>query len=292
MVGSLWLDQVHVTQVRALLFPTRSWTLGRDPSVALRGALGAAMMDLECVREDRQCAPCPHADSCLISSWYDPGRNTGRSRPFTLWGTPGVGAEVGPERPLVADMTFTEPLPKPELLKLAWDRVGRVGVGHDRIPADVELMVLGGEGSGWPGPVPLRQVARVPRGVVRAKLHFDVPLQLKEAGEPTPTAVLEAMINRVRGVARRQGVRIDRWFPNRLRGYWEQLRHLPGQRFSARQQAELDLSGWTGVLVIDEDADAISDLLGAIEVVGVGRATTAGLGRVWVEWERVEVLEE
>lgn len=51
------------------------------------------------------------------------------------------------------------------------------------------------------------------------------------------------------------------------------------------QEVSLDLSGWVGTLDFPpDDAAAIADLLAAAEFLGVGRSTSAGLGRFRLHW--------
>lgn len=58
MTGHAGLHDLRATQVRAVLTPERALTLPPPPAVTVRGALGRAVMDLECVREDADSTAC------------------------------------------------------------------------------------------------------------------------------------------------------------------------------------------------------------------------------------------
>ena len=61
------------------------------------------------------------------------------------------------------------------------------------------------------------------------------------------------------------------------------LRWHDCKRWSQRQQASMKLGGLVGRLVLEGDLAPFASLLGAAEVVHVGKGATFGLGQVVVE---------
>ena len=256
-------------------------------------------MDIACVRRDRHCNPCDRQADCPIARWYDPGRAGSSSpRPFALriLGTP---TEANPTGQLVVEWSFLVAPPRPSLVVESLCRAARLGLGPNRVPHRVhELMVQGAgapvmvlredrqEGA-WPTPAPLGHFVRLPEAPRGARLHLLSPLQLRGSAPPDAGAVLRAAVSRVRSIARGQGLRLDRWWPEPagLTARWEGLRRVQGSRWSRRQAHAVDLTGWLGTLVLGPAVAAWADLLAAMEVLQLGRQTAAGLGRVTVSWE-------
>jgi CRISPR/Cas system endoribonuclease Cas6 (RAMP superfamily) len=62
------------------------------------------------------------------------------------------------------------------------------------------------------------------------------------------------------------------------------LRVVQTTRYTQRQEKRVPIEGWTGeVQLTGESVDAIVPLLRAMEVTGVGKGTTMGLGALGVE---------
>ena len=149
-------------------------------------------------------------------------------------------------------------------------------------------MVLEGErqAAAWPAPSSLAAFAELPVGAAEAALAVASPIQWRGASPGCPPRVSDLVrlaVDRARSVARAVGVRVDRWWPSpdAVAGEWSDPVWVAGSRWSQRQGARVDLSGWTGTLRLDPTG--VEDLLAAAVVLGVGRGTSAGMGRLrWV----------
>lgn len=276
-----WMAAIPVTRVRARLRPARAWTLPEAPEVTLRGALGRALFEERCVRPDRKCGECPHRDTCLIPTWYDPGLvGSPAARPFVVRAH-AEAREVGPERAFGAEWFFFGPVPDPDALQAALVRMARDGLGAERVPHELHVEVE--------GPAGLDRFVREPLG---APWHLELltPLQVeKSRARPPVSEVLRSAMLRVRSVARAVGATVERrWDLERVRGVWVESERVEGSRYSARQGETVDLSGWVGRIALTEGAEEVEDLLAAAEVLHVGRATSAGLGWVERQVERAE----
>jgi hypothetical protein len=62
------------------------------------------------------------------------------------------------------------------------------------------------------------------------------------------------------------------------------LRHTDWQRYSNRQGAKIDMSGFTGDLVLEGDLAPFLDLLEYIRVLHLGKGTVFGLGKMEVDY--------
>ncbi len=294
-----WLGQLTLTVATASLMPLQAWRPPPQPAVALRGALGAALMDVACLRRDRDCGGCEWTSDCPIVTWYDPGRaGSGRPRPFALRVLE-AAPRVSRESPLVVEWALFEPPPRPSLLLEGLCRAARLGLGRDRVPHRVERLVVRGEGASvtllrggeqqgaWPAPAPLVRFVRLPADPIGARVHLLTPVQLHGGRPPDAAELLRSAVGRVRALARTRGVSLNRWWPEPrgLSARWEGLRRVEGGRYSRRQAHRVDLSGWMGTLVLGPEVAAWADLLAAMEVLQIGRHTPAGLGRIAVEWQ-------
>ncbi len=295
----VWLTQLRATRLEAVLVPERSWTLGRWPEATLRGALGRALFQLACLRDDRDCRSCRWRLDCPISCWFEP-QLAGISRPscFVPRALHAPGAELGPERPLRMAWTFLLLPPRPSLFLEALVRAARLGLdGVSHRVARVQVygkgaptLVLADERAlgDWPEPSPLAQALSIPRQVRGLRLRFERPFQRKGGRPPSPADVVDAAIQRARGVARLQGASILHRWPSLdgLQGSWEGLRQERGTRASASQQGErMPLGGWLGTLRLGPEVAGFTDLLAAAELLHIGRKTSFGLGRLALDWE-------
>lgn len=293
-----WMRDLRVVPVEIGLDPQRPWRAPPWPAVALRGALGRAVMDIACVREDRRCRACDRSGVCPVTTWYDPGRvGSHLLRPYALQVS--RTRSYRPGRQLVVRQVFLRPLPRPSLFAEAVLRAARVGLGSERVPHRVKrLRVFGPQGwetvveddrpaTAWPEPVSLDRIVRPlaprARGV---RLSFMSPLSFKRPGRPAAADVLRAVIGRLRGVAREQDRRLERWWPgpDSLGGQWKGLRRQEQSRWSQNAGEHIDLSGWRGTLELGPESTPFFDAFAAVEPLQLGRHTTAGLGRMRVEW--------
>lgn len=299
-----WAEDLRVTRLDAELRPARAWRLPPDPAVTLRGALGLAYLRESCPMEEPDCVGCPLRGSCLVPGWYDPGRvGSGAPRPLLPRVAQPEGARATPEWPLRVTFWLLGAVPEPSRLVQALVQLAREGLGPGRVVHSLTRLTVQGAGSPvslvaeephpaeprWPEPGALAQFCRLPPQPGGAVLTLRTPARWAQAHPqraPSPHELILAALGRVRQLARVQDVRLRRWWspPEGLPGRWTGLRWVEGSRYSARQGHPVDLSGWTGSLVLGPEVGPWADLLAAAEVLGVGRSTSAGRGEVSVEW--------
>lgn len=291
-----WTDAIPLTVLRATLHPERPWRHD-EPALALRGALGAAVVHLACVREEVSCRSC-EVRPCPAADWYDPGMRGGPAhRPFWLRARGGPGGRLDENSPLRLTWTFEGELPRASLVLEAVHRAARAGLGAERIRHSAELAWW--DGDGWrsaeestPASVPLTTLARPLPTTGAVVLRTVSRLRLKRAGRPlrrpTVADLVEALVLRVRAMERRLGVTpAPAWpapdaFGRPVRCTW-----MAGGRWSRRQGEEVDLSGAEAAWAVDvEEVAPWADLLAVARAIQLGAATTAGLGVI--EVSRVE----
>jgi hypothetical protein len=181
------------------------------------------------------------------------------------------------------------------VLRRAWDIASGRGLGKSRQPFLVRRYLdLGPDGRPAErlGPWPL-SVAVWPEGPqVGCRLHLRAPLRLLRQGRlierPTVADVVVAAHRRVAA-----------WLPAEDQAAWralhgpllEQARQLPAvwegrrldlHRYSARQEAEIDLHGVSGVLTLPEGPGGLAPLLAAACWLHLGKGTVFGLGQMEV----------
>ena len=264
--------------------------------------LGRAVFELACVRDHQRCVGCDLAATCEIPTWYDPGRvGDHRIRPLLPAPLAG-GADAGPDAPLRLRWWLLGLAPRPALLVEGVLRLARSGLGADRVPHRVaRLSARGQDGpvdvivgdlphAAWPAPGRLSDAAPHPGHVSGARVRTLSPLRWKGAHPgraPTVGQALWAMIDHARKVNRAQGLaQPPPWpDPRALTGPWSEARWVTDSRGSS-QGGEMDLSGWVGALTLGPEVGAWADVLAAAQVLGAGASTSAGCGRISVNWRR------
>lgn len=298
----LTLADLLVTTVSAELAPRRPWSPGGFPPVTLRGALGAAVLQVACVRPQPDCRTCEHATDCAVPQWYEPGRLGGHApRPFALHVHQCPDGRATPDHPLRVRWTLHGPVPRPSLLTEAIFHAARRGLGPARTPHDVRRIAVTGEREvvtvvhdnllvgDWPRPGRLGWVAPAPGAAGRAAITFVSPTQLTGITHRKPPAVgdvLRHAIHRVRALARHHGTRLNMWWPEPtgILGTWTDWVWHGQSRWSQRQNHAVDLSGFTGTLTLEGPLNEWSGLLSALPWTGIGRGVSCGLGVAEVRW--------
>lgn len=297
-----WARSVKLTRLDLRLTPAAPWRLPPQPGVTLRGALGEALQRLVCVSPGTVCGACPSRGACLVPGWLDPGRVGGAAgRPLVPWVHAAGGAWVSPERPLAVTLWVLGEAPDEARLVEALCQLASRGLGPGRTPHTLTRLLASGAGGpallvadgarvgAWPGAGSLADHLVTPRRPVGAVVRLVSPTFWTGAlpdVAPSPGAVIQAMMRRARQVSRDQGGAVHRYWPSTagLRGLWTELEWTPGARYSARQGETVPLGGFTGALTLGPEVAPYADLLAAATVLGVGKNTGCGLGRVVVDW--------
>ncbi len=179
------------------------------------------------------------------------------------------------------------------VLRRAWDVAGGRGLGKARQPFLVKRFVeLGPDGrpAERAGPWTLDRACWPADPAAPCRLRFPAPLRLLRHGRLIERPALADVV-----VAAHR--RLGPWLPD---ADWAALRapllelararpsawsgdRLDLQRYSGRQQAELELHGVQGALELPGGVGALAPLLAAAAWTHVGKGTVFGLGEVWIE---------
>jgi hypothetical protein len=275
-------QQTIIEPIRGLLFdilfhPRRLLlsTPGVEATVPmLRGVWGAALHDL---------------DLAVYRQVFEPAEPQ----------VPGYLLRPAPPDPATAPaldwFLFGDAIRHDAVLRRAWDIASGRGLGPERRPFVVRQFVeLGPDGLATAtGPWTLDRASWPAPADAPCRLRFAAPLRLRRHGRliesPTLADLTAAAWRRVAALLPEQ--RQADW--RALQGpLLEHARQRPAtwhgerldlHRWSARQQAELDLHGISGVLDLPEGPGELAPLLAAASWLHLGKGTVFGLGQMEVQ---------
>jgi hypothetical protein len=182
------------------------------------------------------------------------------------------------------------------VLRRAWDVAGGRGLGPKRRPFLVRRFVdLGPDGlaAGRPGPWALAETVWPGDPAAPCQLSFPAPLRLLRRGRLIDRPTLADLV-----VAAHR--RAAAWLPPADQSAWSDLRepllemarHLPSswsgarldlERYSARQEGEVELRGVSGVMALPHGVGDLAPLLSAAAWLHLGKGTVFGLGQVLID---------
>ncbi|HKI38731.1 MAG TPA: CRISPR system precrRNA processing endoribonuclease RAMP protein Cas6 [Gemmataceae bacterium] len=241
----------------------------------LRGAWGAALHDLDPGAYTRVFDPPAPAVPGYLLLPAPPDPATAPALDWFLFG-PAAGDDA--------------------VLRRAWDVAAGRGLDKERRPFLVRRFLdLGPDGrpAERPGPWPLAEATWPADPAAPCRLSFPAPLRLLRRGrlieQPTLADVVVAAHRRAAA-----------WLPPPQQAAWlalrvhllELARSLPSswsggrldlERYSARQEAEVNLHGVSGVLELSAGVGALAPLLAAAAWLHLGKGTVFGLGQLQVE---------
>jgi hypothetical protein len=247
----------------------------------LRGVWGAALHDLD---------PVAYRDV------FESPQEAGEPRPQGYVLRPAL---PDPEfAPALEWILIGQAIRHDESLKRAWDIASGMGLGPRRQRFHIPKIRTLGPDELTPGdshPWPLAEVTWPWPNVDRpCRLCFPVPLRILHRGElierPTLSDLIVAACRRVRG-----------YLPSDRRAEWDELarealirsRDIPStawqgdrldlQRYSGRQQAEVELRGVSGCLGLPAGPAELWPLLASAQWLHLGKGTVMGLGRLLIE---------
>ena len=268
------LDSLFILPRRLVLC-----TPGVDPTVPmLRGVWGKALHDL---------------NEMVYKRVFNQG-DEGGTPLYVL--RPG-GFEAG-GFPVVEHILLGEAIRHEGVLLAAWIRACESGLGPDRVPFFLRGYALEPDGNRAPtdAPWPLGQAHWPLAGdpaTTACELSFPWPVRLLSQGrlisEPTLPDLVVSLCRRVEGFLATDQIAPWRELSRYCLGL---AREIPSSaweggpcdlvRWSARQQAEVQLRGVTGSLCLHEGPGPLWPLLAAGGWLHIGKGTVMGLGRVFV----------
>ena len=315
------IPAIPYVRLRMTLEAEEPATLPPFQGSMLRGAFGHALRRTVCVMGPEQpCASCRLRHACVYTRIFEPYvegepppflRGIDQAvRPYVFEPGGGIGdeeARLAPGDPLRFDLLlFGQAVDLQAYAFLAVERMARAGLGAGRprfrlvrveVPgregAAREMFAAGAPPAAEPAPAVVPAEAALPSG--RVALRLETPLRVKVHdhlnGQPRFRDLAFNMLRRVLELAHFHvaGAAIDwsfRTFLDRagdVRVAAADLRWHDWERWSNRQQSSMKLGGLVGRLVLEGDVTPFAALLGAAEVVHVGKGATFGLGKLAVE---------
>lgn len=297
------LAAVPVTVVRAPFVPRQRWRISMRAGVSLRAALRRAFRRVVCVEPDRpRCQGCPELHhGCLLPNWVEPCfRGCREPSPIAL--RVNRRGQVGPSRPFTLTLTIVGEIPDVSVVAQTLAECGRIGLGRDRIPHYIgpiavsgrthELLLPGGV-DGWPEPLPLSARIRYPEQPRRCRIRLRSPLRWfngwPASDTVTPAVLFHAALLRLRDIERSLGWKSLPWFKppgNEVVVTRYDIRWVERRRGSwGDDESGLWVDGAVGEVVLEGDLTRLAPFLALGEVLQLGRATSAGLGEVELDWD-------
>ncbi len=286
----------------------------------LRGAFGHALRRTVCVMgPEQECASCLLRHACVYTRIFEPYvegepppflRGIDQAvRPYVFEPLGGIDhgeARLAPGDPLRFDLLlFGQAVDLQAYAFLAVERMARAGLGAGRqrfrlVRVEVpgadgtprEALSAGSPPSTDPAPAVVPPEAALPSG--RLALRLETPLRVKMRdhlnGRPSFRDLVFNMLRRVLELAHFHvaGADIDWSFrpllerAEAVRIVESDLRWHDWERWSNRQQSSMKLGGLVGRIVLEGDLTPFAALLGAAQIVHVGKGATFGLGKLAV----------
>jgi len=286
----------------------------------LRGAFGASLYRLVCVRKGIPCGSCFLWNQCFYPFFFDPPpRPSGlpgtslrgpTARPFALL----VPERIRPGEVVFEIKLFAIPQQSLAYLLLSLVEMGRAGVGRDRVPFELARIESLAPGEA-PAPIYVRERGLFPQRTCRfpvtrifdggtgggeapeapgsrssVALEFRTPLRMKEGGRIRsgfgPERMVRAALRRLSDLGASLGQSWPRAWPGAIAASREVLclgertRWLDWGRYSRRQGRAMRLGGAVGRVEYREVPTALVALLRTACFAQLGKNTTFGLGVV------------
>ena len=259
--------------------------LGDFPGSALRGGWFAALKDLGCVVDHRECDACSLVESCAIPALLGATEPETRffARPFRLRvGSEFEGLAAGATAHFGVDL-FGKSVEYAALARGGIERLAARGLGRRRGRFRVADLTIRDEAA-------LRhefaaRLSSLPHD--RLVVRFETPLRLLEQGRPLREFSFTSLVS---NLLRRAAGLVESWAepdPRELVSaagsitvVEARVRRADRVRFSSRQERAMNLMGHVGEIEIAGDLEPFLPLLAFGEAVGAGKGTAFGLGSI------------
>jgi len=253
----------------------------------IRGALGYALKETVCINPSYHCEECFAKDNCLYYDWFE---KKGAYHPYRL------DIELGKPYYDVGVYLFADAVTKlPYVISALHRMLTKNGLGkeHIKIPT-YELYIDGVCANDEKGNITLPNTE--PRSVSfdklkapkRLRVRFVTPLRIKYTNRFVRSMEHLHLHSIIGSVHRRYlqltglpetklNFRVEGEISDRY-GVFDDL-----TRYSSRQKGKLQIGGMVGEMTIEGIDDKSYRLLKIGEIIGVGKQTVFGLGRIQVD---------
>lgn len=254
-------------EIKAQAKPVGQWQPLEFMGSMLRGAFGTALKPVVCVRPEGVCEGCGAASRCLYYVFFE---EKNRFHPYRF------DLRMNRPAPDFKLLLFGQAAQKSLFAERAIETMlEQIGLGAGRTRFEIARLEVGDvqsfEPKGEAGP---------------GRLRFVTPLRIKQGNvflreKPPLEAVLASIHNRYRELSGLEKTRLD--FTPLYREAGVNVRFMELERYSNRQQTAMNLGGVIGHVDYSHlDAGSVR-LLRLGEVLGVGKSTVFGLGKIEFE---------
>jgi CRISPR-associated endoribonuclease Cas6 len=252
----------------------------------IRGALGYALKETVCINPSYRCEGCFAKENCLYFDWFE---KKGSYHPYRL------DIELGKPYYNAGLYLFSDAVEKlPYVVSALHRMLTKNGLGVKRTKIETFELIIDGK-KAYDGkkfvlpenePQIVREVCENPPE--RIKVSFITPLRIKYQNRFVRTieelhfpTLIHSAYRRFKELTRQEAgklpFRVEGDITDRF-GTFEDL-----TRYSSRQKGKLKIGGLRGEIVI-EGPDARSyAYLKAAEIIGAGKQTVFGLGKIKVD---------
>ncbi|MCR4942216.1 MAG: CRISPR system precrRNA processing endoribonuclease RAMP protein Cas6 [Campylobacter sp.] len=249
----------------------------------IRGALGYALKHAVCINRKFSCDECFASNECLYYDFYERKNSYHNYRLDFLLGKKSYDFSL---------YLFEKTCEKaPYIVSALYLMLNEYGLGKDRKKPKNFEMFLNEKSCINDGkitlPKALSQNITLPKAVTNVKLSLLTPLRIKSGNVFVRDEGLE-LANIINSIYARQMQILGnpaRKFPYEIKGEicQKSLKFTELTRLSNRQKTKMNLGGITGQMSIKNLNKESFEVLKLGEIIGVGKQTTFGLGKIKVE---------
>jgi hypothetical protein len=281
-----------------------------------RGALGKTLRDLTCAFHGKECRECLIRGKCLYAQVFESHNVEGRSllrkiekapHPFIIFVPDNERLEYRESDKIRFYLTLIgSAIEYIAYFILAFEQIGKKGIGLNRSPFKVEQVVAAGENIYDAEGKKVLRAFPVYRGndfleaepragqAAAVKITLESPLRLKTEGKVQTEITFEGL---VRNLFRRLHLislyscggpdyvdfthYIER--AGRIKSEGSRVSWYNQRRFSMRQEKSISVSGLTGWLRYEGEMGEFMPYLRLGEYLHIGKGTAFGLGKIKVE---------
>lgn len=247
-----------------------------------RGAFGHALKQTVCINPSYECKDCFASNNCLFYQFYE---KVNHPHPYRF------EVELEPKRFIFSLLLFNHAATQlPYILSALQQMLTKIGLGSDRKRYDNFTIfcndILIYEGLSYDiSQIQLQQFSYTPLEK-NFTLRFLTPLRIKSQNEflkttPTLTQILYSIRNRYEELSMKGRVKLG--YEPSFHQQFARTTFLDLTRYSSRHESKLGMGGIMGEISYSGVDEESRRLLRLGELIGVGKQTVFGMGKILVE---------
>lgn len=249
----------------------------------IRGALGHALKKVVCINYKYKCAECFAQNSCLYYDFYEQKNSYHDYR---------LDYELGADMYDFNVLLFENACEKaPYVISALYLMLSEFGLGKERSKHEHFSMSLNDTPCLISGKITLpksfSQDIKIDECYTNASVEFVTPLRIKKDNVFVKDDKIELkdIINSIYARQMRILGRSDKRFPYEIKGQIvsKDLRFLDLRRYSNRQQTAMNIGGIIGKIELRELNKGCYEVLQLGQILGAGKQTAFGLGKIKVK---------